>query len=128
MTANSIAPSPPRRINAIGVWVLRILLALVFGAFGIMKLAGAAMLVAEFDKIGLGQWFRYVTGITEVVGALLVIRPATTFYGALLLICVCIGAFFAQLGPLHGDVIHVLVLAALLALLVWLTKPKSKAV
>jgi hypothetical protein len=36
-----------------------------------------------FDKIGLGQWFRYVTGSLEVVGALLLLVPRTSAIGGL---------------------------------------------
>jgi putative oxidoreductase len=114
-----------RSIKLIGTWILRILLALAFGAAGFAKLCGVAMLVAEFDKIGLGQWFRYVTGTTELIGAVLVLLPRTTFYGASLLLCVCVGALIAQIGPLHGDVIHVFVLGALAGATIWMTRPIS---
>jgi putative oxidoreductase len=39
----------------------------LFAAFG--KLTSRPMMVQEFDIVGLGQWFRYFTGIVEVVGA-----------------------------------------------------------
>jgi len=125
MTEASITLPRSRPIR-IGTWVLRILLALVFGAAGSAKLAGVAMLVTEFDKIGLGQWFRYVTGATELIGTVLVLIPGTTFYGAIVLLCVCGGALIAQIGPLRGDVIHVLVLGALNALTIWWTRPASR--
>jgi putative oxidoreductase len=95
---------------------------LVFGAAGVAKLVGVAMLVAEFEKIGLGQGFRYLTGVTEVIGAALVLMPGFAFYGAILLLCVCGGAFIAQIGPLHGDVVHVFILGTLVALTIWLTR------
>ncbi len=110
------------RVRTIAGWVLRALLALVFAAAGSAKLAGASMLIAEFDKIGLGQWFRYVTGLIEISGAVLLIVPRTAFYGALVLLCICCGAFVAQLGPLHGDLVHVFVLAALILLSLWLSR------
>jgi putative oxidoreductase len=122
---DALVAAPQSRPVRIGTWILRILLVLVFGAAGAAKLAGVAMLVAEFDKIGLGQWFRYLTGATEVMGAVLVLMPGFTFYGAILLLCVCGGAFIAQIGPLHGDVVHVFVLGTLAALTMWLTRPPS---
>jgi uncharacterized membrane protein YphA (DoxX/SURF4 family) len=118
----AISRPQPHRVKVIGSWILRGLLALVFAAAGSAKLAGAPMLVTEFDTIGLGQWFRYVTGLTEIAGAVLLILPRTPVYGALILLGVCCGALIAQLGPLHGDVIHVFVLAALLLLALWLTR------
>ena len=97
---------------------LRALLGLAFAAAAVMKLAGAPQMVSEFDTVGLGQWFRYVTGLIELVGALLLIRGSTVVAGASVLACVSIGAFFAQLLRLHGDVIHTVVLTSLL---IWLT-------
>ena len=113
------ATNPPRRARTISFWLLKIVLALMFAAAGGFKLMGAPMMVAEFQHVGLGQWFRYFTGTCEIVGAVLLLLPAATGFGAVLLTCVCIGAFFAQLLVLHGDVIHTLVLAAILAAIAW---------
>lgn len=125
---NTSAATGPGSLRIIGIWVLRILLFLAFGAAGLAKLAGASMMVAEFRKIGLGEWFRDFTGLVEVVGAALVLWPRTTLFGALTLLCVCAGALVAQLGPLHGDVVHVLVLGAALGLTVWLARPAKARV
>ena len=48
---------------------LRILLALAFLAAGAAKVAGVPAMIQVFDALGLGQWFRYVTGVVEIVGA-----------------------------------------------------------
>ena len=42
--------------------VLQFLLALAFLAAGGAKLAGVSDMVEVFDSIGIGQWFRLVTG------------------------------------------------------------------
>ena len=55
------------------VWGVRALLALAFGVAGMAKLAGMPQMVQVFDAIGVGQWFRYVTGVVEVLGAVLVL-------------------------------------------------------
>ena len=70
----------------------------------------------------MGGSFITITGAIELIGALLVLNPGTTPWGCLLLLCVMVGAFIAQLGPLHGDVIHVIVAAAVLATLFYLTR------
>ena len=57
------------------VWAVRLFLALAFGAAGAAKLAGVPQMVQIFDHIGIGQWFRCVTGI--VAGTWLV--PFSTF-------------------------------------------------
>ena len=61
-------------------WGIRIVLALAFAAAGAAKLAGVPQMVATFEAIGFGQWFRYVTGGIEVVGAILLLLPATALY------------------------------------------------
>jgi uncharacterized membrane protein YphA (DoxX/SURF4 family) len=100
-------------------------LAAVFLAAAAAKLTGYPMMVSEFNTIGLGQWFRIFTGVVEVAGALMLLWPATAFLGALTLLAVCAGAFAAQAGPLHGDLAHVVVLAALLLPVAWATRPRS---
>ena len=51
-----------RSIEGWVVLVIRVLLTAAFLAAGLAKLAGAAMMVATFETIGWGQWFRYLTG------------------------------------------------------------------
>jgi putative oxidoreductase len=124
MTHDSVtAGRPAGRWAATLVWVLKGLLALAFLAAAAAKLSGQPMMVAEFGKIGFGQGFRYLTGVTEVIGSVLLLWPRTAFFGALVLLGVCSGAFLAQIGPLHGDIIHVVVLASLLLLAAWLSRP-----
>ena len=57
--------------------------------------------------------------ILEVGGAALLLWPPTTALGALLLTIVSVGALLAQLLVLHEDVIHCIVLAMILATVVW---------
>jgi putative oxidoreductase len=80
--------------------VIKGLLTLAFLAAGLAKLAGVQMLVDEFDLIGFGQWFRYVTGIIEISGAVLLWVPGLTFVGAGLLTCTMIGACIAHISVL----------------------------
>ncbi len=53
----------------------------LFDADSRAKLLGAAMPVAELDKIGMGQGLRYVTGVIEVGSALLLVRAAMAALG-----------------------------------------------
>lgn len=113
------------RLRAAGVWVLKIVIAGVFLLAAAAKISGQSMMVAEFGRIGLGQGFRIFTGAVEVAGALLLLWPSTAFLGALVLLGICAGAFVAQAGPLHGDLIHVVVLAALVLGAAWMARPGS---
>ncbi len=107
------------------LWGVKVLVGLAFLAAAAAKLLGAPMMVQEFGVIGLGQGFRIFTGLVEIAGTGLVLWPKTSFYGGAVLVCVCIGAFFAQVLKLHSDVVHVFVLGALAALIVWQSAPKS---
>jgi uncharacterized membrane protein YphA (DoxX/SURF4 family) len=107
------------RLKTIGLWVLKLVLAALFLFFGGAKLAGLPAMIEVFEHVGLGQWFRYFTGLLEVGGAALLLWPATTALGALILMVVSIGAALAQLLVLHEDVIHAIVLAVPLAAIVW---------
>lgn len=81
---------------------LRVLLTLAFAAAGGAKLLGVAMMVHTFDAIGVGQWFRYLTGAIEVGGAILLWVPGRQAMAAALLGATMVGAVMAHLlilGP-----------------------------
>ena len=59
----------------IALLIIKILLTVAFVAAGAAKLIGAPMMVESYEVIGLGQWFRYLTGIIEVGGAVLLWIP-----------------------------------------------------
>jgi putative oxidoreductase len=113
-----VAPRRPRWTVA-GLWVVRALLALTFVAAGGAKLYGVPMLVEEFHHIGLGQWFRYVTGGLEIAGAILLLAPRKAAFGALLLICIMIGATITHLFVIGGSPVPAIILLALSALVAY---------
>ncbi len=108
------------------LWILRVLVAALFLFAGYMKLSGNPDMVAEFGQIGLGDGFRYLTGIIEVVGGIALLIPAISLYGAALLLCVDIGAGVAQLAILHMDVIHVIVIAVAILGVMYLGRTTRK--
>jgi len=55
------------RSGVIALWVAQTALAGMFLLAGGSKLVGAPAMVTLFNAIGVGQWFRYVTGLIEVV-------------------------------------------------------------
>lgn len=112
--------SPARgRAATVALWALQIALAAALGAAGAAKLAGAPEMVQLFDAIGIGQWFRYVTGALEVLGALLLLVPAFAARGALLLAGVMGGAVLSHLFVLHNSPAVPLALLAGLAVVVY---------
>lgn len=76
---------------------LRVLLTLAFVSAGAAKIAGVDMMVATFDAIGIGQWFRYLTGIIEIGGAILLWIPRRQVLAGALLGATMVGAVLAHL-------------------------------
>ena len=113
-----VAPARPRWTSA-ALWFVWGLLALAFVAAGGAKLYGVPMLVEEFQHIGLGQWFRYVTGGLEIIGAILLLLPRKAAFGALLLICIMIGAVISHLFVIGGSAVPAIVLLALNAVVAY---------
>jgi len=98
---SSVAPTG-KGMNIV-LWVLQIAAAAIFVMAGVSKLAGAAAMVALYNTIGVGQWFRYVTGLIELVSAMLLLVPGFAAFGAVLLVCTMIGAVITQLAIVHAS-------------------------
>jgi putative oxidoreductase len=109
------------------LWVLRALMAALFLFAAYAKLSGNPMMVTEFGKVGLGDWFRVFTGVLELVGGVLILVPAASALAALLLLCVDIGALVAQLTVIHQDWIHPLPIAAILIAILYLQRGALRA-
>ena len=77
------------KIINVGLWILQIGAAGMFLMVSFFKLSGDPRMVGLFDAIGLGQWFRYLTGSLEVLGAVLLLVPRLSGLGASLLVLLC---------------------------------------
>lgn len=99
---------------------IRALLTLAFVAAGMSKLAGVEMMVATYDAIGVGQWFRYVTGLIEIGGAILLWVPGLTVVGAGLLGATMVGAVLSHLLILGPSAVPAIILGLLSAAVFYL--------
>lgn len=95
--------APAGRALTIALWVVQIGLAAMFFMAGGNKLAGNPMMVGLFDTIGIGQWFRYLTGTLEVLGGVLLLVPRASGLGAVLLVPVMLGAITTHFVVLHNS-------------------------
>jgi putative oxidoreductase len=118
----AIATDTPTGTMTIVIWVMRILVAALFLFAGFAKLSGQQMMVDEFAGLPGGQGLRYLTGLLELVGGVAVLIPSVSGLGALVLLVVDVGAFFAQVLFLHQDWIHTIVIGAILVALVYLQR------
>ena len=84
-----------------------------------MKLAGQQMQIAFIEQIGFGQWFRYLTGALEVIGAILVLVPRTAGFAATLLGTTMIGAVEVHLLITGGNPIPSIALVVIAIAVTW---------
>jgi len=117
------ARTTPGKGLTITLWTLQILVAAAFLFAGGAKLVGGPQMVAAFDKIGVGQWFRYLTGTLEVAGAIGLLIPGLAFYGAALLAVVMVGAVITHLAILGGSPAGAIVLLIVTGTVAYLRRP-----
>ena len=107
------------KIINVGLWILQIGAAGMFLMVGFFKLSGDPQLVGLFEGIGLGQWFRYLTGSLEVVGAVLLLVPRLSGLGALLLVGVMLGAVATHLFVVGGSPLPAVILLIVTGVITW---------
>lgn len=77
------------------IWILQGLLGAAFLMAGLGKIVGSKMHKEGFAKWRLPQWFRVVTGIIELVAAVLLIvgfwQKDLVLYGALMVVVIGLG-------------------------------------
>ena len=125
-------PVSRRRVGFIALWGVQVALAGMFLLSGGSKLAGAAAMLALFDAIGIGQWFRYVTGAIEVVSAVALLVPSLAPFGAAALVVTMIGAVATHLLLIGGSPVAPMVLLLGAVVVVWarrgqLSRVRSRA-
>ena len=118
MATNALPqPRSEKKLMNIALWALQILVAAFLVMAGLPKLQGDPIMVQTFGAIGLGQWFRYLTGGLEVGGSIALLIPGIAGYAALLLAAVMAGAVLTHLFILGGSpLVAALLLAATLAI------------
>ena len=114
-----LGPGSTGKIMNVGLWILQIGAAGMFLMVGFFKLSGDPQMVGLFDAIGLGQWFRYVTGSLEVLGAVLLLIPRLSGLGALLLMGVMIGAVPTHLFVVGGSPLLAITLLIVTGIVAW---------
>ena len=107
------------RASLVALWLTQVALALMFLMAGGSKLAGVPAMVSLFDLIGIGQWFRYVTGVIEVISGIALLVPSAAVFGALLLIPTMLGAIITNVFVVPASPMPPLVLLLLAAAVAW---------
>ena len=86
--------------SAIGIWILRLLAAVILLQTLYFKFSAAPESIYIFSKLGMEPWGRIGTGVLELIAGILLLIPATTVFGALLAIGLMAGAIFFHITKL----------------------------
>ena len=121
----SNARAPGKGLH-VALWVVQIAAAAMFLMAGAGKLSGDPAVIGMFDALGLGQWFRYFTSVTELTGAALLLVPALSGFGALLLSAVMVGALITH-AILGGSALMAFVLLLAMAFVAWGRRDRTLA-
>src|SRR3984893_15548331 len=84
------------RGSLVALWATQVVLAAMFLMAAGSKLAEVPAIVSLFDRIGIGQGLRYVTGVIEVISGIALLVPSAAVFGALLLIATMLGAIITK--------------------------------
>ncbi len=114
------------RASLIALWVLQVALAALFLMAGGSKLAGVPDMVTMFDKLGLGQWFRYVTGAIEATSGILLLVPSAAVFGALLLIPTMVGAIITNVFVVPASPVMPLLLLIGAVVVAWARRDRLR--
>ena len=96
---------PLSKTASIISWICRIIAAVILAQTLYFKFTGAPESVYIFDKVGLGAPGRIGAGIAELIAAILLLIPGTTWLGAGLALGVMGGAIMSHLTVLGIDVL-----------------------
>ena len=88
------------KISSIIAWICRVAAAVILLQTLFFKFTAAPESVYIFSKVGLEPWGRIGSGIAELIAAILILIPATTWLGAGLALAVMAGAIFSHLTVL----------------------------
>ena len=80
--------------------LLKVVVAIILVQTLFFKFTGAAESVYIFTTLGMEPWGRIGSGIVELIAAILILIPATTWLGALLALGTISGALFFHLTKL----------------------------
>ncbi len=114
------------RASLIALWLTQVALALMFLMAGGSKLAGVPAMVTLFGALGLGQWFRYVTGVIEATSGILLLIPSAAIFGALLLIPTMLGAIVINLFVVPASPVVPLLLLVAAAAVAWVRRDQLR--
>ena len=96
-----LASTPPVTMQRLGreaaVWAITLFLIQAFVHAGYLKLLDGSGWTEAFTAWGYPDWFRRLVGISELTGGVLILFPRYAAYGAMVILCVMVGAISTHL-------------------------------
>ena len=91
-------------LKSLLTWLFRIVAAIIMLQSLFFKFSGADVSIYIFSRLGMEPWGRIGTGIIELISAVLILIPRTTWLGAALGLGTMSGAIFFHLTTLGIEV------------------------
>jgi hypothetical protein len=118
------------KTQTIGYWVTTALIALAFGAGGMLDILRAPAVEQVFTHLGYPGYFAIILGIYKVLGAIAVLAPGLPrlkewAYAGMLFDLTGAVASHAAVGDPHGTFVSPLVVLGLVAAS-WALRPKNR--
>lgn len=110
------------------LWLLKAASIMFFALASYWKLTGAQPMVTEFAKLGWGQWFRYFTGVSEIIAIVLVLVPGISVFGTAMMLAIDVGAGIACATVLNEDWLHTLPVALVLLVMIVMERSQIRSV
>jgi uncharacterized membrane protein YphA (DoxX/SURF4 family) len=121
-------------IRTIGIWILRLVPAIILLQTLYFKFTAQPESVQLFTRIGMEPYGRIGTGVLELIAAILILIPRYTGYGAILGLVMMTGALYFHLTKIGiffgGDAllfIYAVVTFVCCALLVFIYKTRLES-
>jgi putative oxidoreductase len=101
------------------LWVVQVLGGILAVEVGLAKVFDNEQMVQTFAVIGIGQWFRYVTGLIDFASAILLLIPPLAGIGALLLVVTMTGSILANFVIIGGSQVLPIGLLIVVSVVAW---------
>ncbi len=94
----------PFKFSAIGIWILKLLAAIIMLQTLYFKFSASEESVFIFSTLGMEPYGRLGIAVLELIASLLILYPKTTVYGAVLATGLMAGALFFHITKLGIEV------------------------
>jgi hypothetical protein len=88
------------KFSAIGIWILKLLAAIIMLQTLYFKFTASEESVFIFSTLGMEPYGRIGIGVMELIASVLILYPKTTVYGAVLAVGLMAGALFFHITKL----------------------------